>query len=115
MQFSLFIFVCGCIGAMAPEIVRLYKLRYRPPEFRKSYFLISIVFSVLGGFVAVILPATTPWGAFYAGVSLPIITSASFGKPPKYVQELALGTTSLRPSPRNWKEYLGVLFTKVER
>jgi hypothetical protein len=69
------VFGVGCIGAAAPEIVRLYKSRLEPATFPRSYYSISIVFFVLGGFVALILPATTVWGAFYVGVSLPSIIS----------------------------------------
>ena len=108
MLFGADIFICGCVGAAAPEIVRLYKLRHRPFTFPKSYFLISIFFFLLGGFVAVILPAITLWGAFYCGITLPSLISTFIGKPPRYIEELAEGAPS-RLAPTDWREYLGVL------
>ena len=74
-MFDLTIFGLGCVGAAAPEFVRLYKSRSKPVAFPPSYYLISILFFFLGGLVAVILPTSTPWGAFYAGISLPSIIS----------------------------------------
>lgn len=75
------IFVAGCVGASSPEILRLYKIRNRKLKFRKSYYVISVIFFLLGGFVALILPAVSLWGAFYAGLALPIIISGTLGKP----------------------------------
>jgi len=71
------IFLLGLVGALAPEVIRLYKLRSSRAAFSWSWFyvVISIVFGVLGGTVAVILPATTHLAAFYAGVSTPLIIS----------------------------------------
>ncbi len=53
------IFFIGCVGAIAPEILRLYKLR-NSLRFTWSwgYILISIVFVLLGGFVAYIFEAS---------------------------------------------------------
>jgi hypothetical protein len=73
-------FLLGAVGAAAPEILRLYELRSKPEQFRWSWAYLSFTapFLFLGGLVAVILPATTVWGAFYTGLSLPvIITSAA--------------------------------------
>ena len=69
-------FVIGCIGALAPECIRLYKLRFNP-NFRWSwgYLLLSIPFVLLGGFVAWILEPTSKYAAFYAGVSTPVIVT----------------------------------------
>ena len=112
MQFELMVFLCGTVGALSPEVVRLYKLRYKPLEFSRSYFFISLAFCLLGGFVALILQSTTLWGAFYTGLSLPLIVSTSIGKPPRYVQELAMGSAPTRPAPSSWREYLGVLYSR---
>lgn len=77
------IFVAGCIGAAAPEIVRLYKLRSRQvATVPRTYWLFSLLFFFLGGVVAILLPATTPWGALYIGISLPTLVSSWGGKPP---------------------------------
>lgn len=85
-EFSMWIFISGCIGALAPEIIRLYKARSNPKlKFSLNYLVISLLFLLLGGFVAWILPTSTLWGAFYAGVSLPIIIS-SIGKSKKSLE-----------------------------
>jgi hypothetical protein len=70
-------FGVGCIGAAAPEIVRLYNLRLKP-EFRWSwgYLLFSIPFILLGGFVSCLLEPTSKYAAFYAGISTPILISS---------------------------------------
>jgi hypothetical protein len=70
-------FGVGCIGAAAPEIVRLYNLRLKP-EFRWSwgYLLFSIPFILLGGFVACLLEPTSKYAAFYTGISTPILISS---------------------------------------
>ena len=75
-EFHLGIFTFGCIGALAPEIVRLYNLRTKP-HFVWSWFyvLISLLFALLGGILAWILPSTTYHGAFYTGVAAPIIVT----------------------------------------
>lgn len=76
------IFLLGCAGAMAPEIVRLYKLRENADQFNWSWFylIISFVFAALGGLLAWILPTTTYYGAFYAGVTTPIIVTTILKK-----------------------------------
>lgn len=77
------IFVLGCVGALAPEIVRLYNLRHDTGfNWRSFYVIISVFFMFLGGVIAWILPATTYWGAFYVGVSAPVIIS-NIGKTKK--------------------------------
>ena len=86
-EFSIWIFTAGLAGALAPEIIRLYKIKNNPELFKWSWFylIISLLFILLGGFVAWILPTTSLWGAFYAGVSLPIIIS-SIGKSKKLIE-----------------------------
>ncbi|UCE25075.1 MAG: hypothetical protein JSU74_03230 [Candidatus Zixiibacteriota bacterium] len=76
-DFILSFFILGCIGALAPEIVRLYRLRTKAEAFEWSWFylIISVLFSGLGGLIAWILPATTYYGAFYAGVTTPVIVT----------------------------------------
>jgi hypothetical protein len=77
------IFLFGCAGSLAPEVVRLYHLRTKgsAKDFSLFYILISIFYSLLGGCVAFILPAMNFYAAFYAGVSAPImITTAVKGK-----------------------------------
>ncbi len=70
-------FLIGCVGAIAPEILRLYRLR-NSLKFTWSwgYILISIVFVMLGGFVAYILEPSNNYAAFYSGVGFPFIINA---------------------------------------
>jgi hypothetical protein len=77
-------FLLGAAGAAAPEILRLYELRNHTEQFRWTwnYLFLTVPFLVLGGLVAVVLPATTVWGAFYSGLSLPVIISAAAKKAP---------------------------------
>jgi hypothetical protein len=74
---NILVFCLGCIGALAPEIVRLYELRFAPPKegFSSKYFIFSIMFSLLGGVVAVTLPSVTYHAALYAGVTTPTLLS----------------------------------------
>ena len=69
-------FLIGCIGALAPEIIRLYKLRSSPVvSWSWGYLLVSIPFVLLGGFMAYILEPTSNYAAFYTGVSTPFIVT----------------------------------------
>ncbi len=62
---------------IAPEILRLYKLRNSLRFIWSwSYVLISIVFVLLGGFVAYILEPSNNYAAFYSGVGTPFIINA---------------------------------------
>jgi hypothetical protein len=71
------VFGLGCAGAIAPEVVRLYKLRCKPlKKMPVSYYVISIIYAAFGGLVAVALPSVTVWAALYAGVTWPMLLSA---------------------------------------
>jgi hypothetical protein len=76
------VFLLGAVGALAPEILRLYALRTDRAAFQWSgfYLLISLLFAALGGVVALVLPATTPYAAFYAGVSAPTVVNTALKK-----------------------------------
>ena len=110
------IFVAGCVGAIAPEIVRLYRLRQsglgRIRHVRR-YGIVSILFVLLGGTAAVLLEATSLHAAFYMGLSLPAIVSAALGKnrsrhaPPSAEIERAADEIGHRIDLRT---YLGGLF-----
>ena len=73
------VFALGCAGSLAPEIVRLYQLRRKPPKevFTAWYYVISALMAFLGGGIALVLPAVTTWAAFYAGVTAPLIVSTA--------------------------------------
>lgn len=72
------IFLFGCAGAVAPELIRLYKLRVRADEisFRPSYFALMLPFMILGGVVAVVLDTSPIWSAFAAGAAVEYTVSA---------------------------------------
>ena len=72
------IFLLGMAGALAPEIVRLYGIRNAPERFTWSWFyaVVSVAFAGLGGLLAVVLPATTYWGAVYIGISTPVLVNS---------------------------------------
>lgn len=76
----LIVFALGMVGALAPEIVRLYSLRTKGESLTAFYFGISLLFAALGGLIAIVLPATTLWGAFYAGISAPVVVSTAIKK-----------------------------------
>lgn len=75
---SLQYFLFGCLGAIAPEILRLYRLRNNIKKFSWSwgYALVSLLFVVLGGSIALILEPRNAYTAFYSGVSTPFIINA---------------------------------------
>jgi len=79
------VFLLGCLGALAPEIVRLYELRWKLHEqkFSYIYFVISAMYADLGGALAVGLPAVSWYAAIYCGVTVPctISTMAKSRKP----------------------------------
>jgi hypothetical protein len=72
------VFLLGMVGALAPEIVRVYGLRqtWGKERFSLGYWIISAVYAALGGVLAVILPAVNLYAAFYAGVTTPVTISA---------------------------------------
>ena len=72
------VFGVGILGAIAPEIVRGFNLRFnRRIKWSWVYLIMSVPFALLGGVIALILPATTLWGAFYAGLSTPIVVNTA--------------------------------------
>src|SRR5215472_16672344 len=81
------IFAAGCVGAIAPEIVRLHRLsRNRgnifgaSGRYMRQYLIVSALFVVLGGIIALLLEASSLHAAFYMGVSLPALISAIGGQ-----------------------------------
>ncbi|GHF03702.1 hypothetical protein [Streptomyces morookaense] len=72
------IYSLGMVGALAPEIVRLYRLREKAGAVRWSWFFVgaSLAFAALGGLLALVLPATTLFGAIYIGASTPVLVNS---------------------------------------
>jgi hypothetical protein len=79
---SAVVYLLGMVGALAPEVVRLYSIRHDPARFRWSWFYlaVSLAFAALGGVIALVLPATTYWGALYVGVSTPVLVTSMVKK-----------------------------------
>ncbi len=72
------VFIAGFVGALAPEIVRLYELRQSPQTFQPWYYAISVVYALLGGYVATLLPGVADgplWWAFAVGAGLNAVVS----------------------------------------
>ena len=67
------VFIAGCIGAVAPELLRLYQIRLRARRivFSRFYYAISVLYVLLGGYVAAIFPSVdTPFLGMCIGVGL---------------------------------------------
>jgi|ERR1700722_13790825 len=69
------VFLLGSLGALLPEVLKLYAARSRPRKkpFPFSYYLISLVYASVGGVFAVVLPATSHLAAIYIGASWPVM------------------------------------------
>jgi hypothetical protein len=82
-------FLIGCVGAAAPEALRLYNLRSQP-IFRWSwgYLLFSIPFLIVGGFIAWVLEPSTRWAAFYSGLTAPVLLTTVLKDTAKAQKEL---------------------------
>lgn len=82
-------FWIGCIGAAAPEALRLYNLRSQP-VFRWSwgYLMFSIPFLIVGGFIAWVLEPSTRWAAFYSGLTAPVLLTTVLKDTAKAQKEL---------------------------
>jgi hypothetical protein len=89
------VFLLGVLGALAPEIYRLYRLRGRLHRmtFSGSFFVISILYALMGGVIALILPAVTYYGAFYAGITWPVAVSAALHHRPRADGSVALANS----------------------
>jgi hypothetical protein len=72
---GLLVFALGSFGALAPEIIRLYELRWKSVKFSCWYLFLSLLYAIVGGVVALILPSVNYYAAFYAGITAPITIS----------------------------------------
>jgi len=83
MKTSVFLFLCGLLGAALPELRILYRKRRVPPilKFPKYYFIILLLNSLVGGAITLIVPATTYLGALYIGANWPFFISGVVSKP----------------------------------
>lgn len=78
------IFFWGALGAVAPEIVILYRMRNRKYRVKNPAYYIGItaLFVIIGGFLAIGLQAANSIAAIYMGASWPANLGLYFGKPP---------------------------------
>jgi uncharacterized membrane protein YfcA len=112
------LFTAGCVGALAPELVRFYRLRHsellRIRHVRR-YVIVSVLFVALGGAVAVLLEASSLHAAFYMGISLPAIVSTVGGRnrSPRASTKVPVerGPDESR-APFGLRAYLGALFPR---
>jgi hypothetical protein len=108
LESELTIFLSGTLGAVAPEIYRLYKKRFRRVRFTSFYYAISILFALLGGTVATILPTTSPIAAFYAGLNTPFFISGVLGRVSAETRSDSVHAMIVRFA---WRDYLGLIFS----
>lgn len=98
MLSELDLFCWGCLGAAAPEILRLYKWGARwgkshrrfPPM---RYLLVLPFFIALGGTVAILLEGNSRHAAFYMGLAMPLVISVAAHKPMRRLQRNTAGKT----------------------
>jgi hypothetical protein len=65
-------FLWGCLGAIAPEIVRWYRIsRHAAPDEwkRASYWVATLGYVALGGLFATLIAQPNGYAAFVAGLS----------------------------------------------
>jgi hypothetical protein len=119
-------FWIGCIGAAAPEALRLYNLRSQP-VFRWSwgYLMFSIPFLIVGGFIAWVLEPSTRWAAFYSGLTAPVLLTTVLKDTAKAQKELEEAEKErdkiqqereeLQASNKKFKQTIEELKRKLER
>jgi hypothetical protein len=72
-------FAAGAIGAIAPEIVRLYRIASGGgpiPKFTFAYYPLSVLVIVLGGGLALMVGDPNLLKCFGVGVATPFIVSS---------------------------------------
>lgn len=96
-------FVIGAVGGLAPEIVRLYEIARQGGQFRIStfYVVMSLIFAALAGLVALLLPSTNALGAFYAGISTPVLINTALKKGRAAVQRRKATKSGAGAMPRS--------------
>jgi hypothetical protein len=106
--FDIGVFILGCVGAAAPEIVRVYRTKSSNFNISLRNAFVSIIFFLLGGTVAIVLQSPNLYSAFYSGIATPIIVSKigeqSPTLPPKEPIAPAPSSISLSPLESQEKE-----------
>ena len=80
-------FLWGVLGAVAPEIVRIYRIttgvsKGRLPIFGRPYFVISLAYAVLSGLIVLASGKTSPVECLWIGASIPAIISHVLARHP---------------------------------
>ena len=80
-------FLWGTLGAVAPEIIRIYRIttgvsQARLPAFGLQYFLVSVAYVVMSGFIVLASGKTSPLECIWIGVSVPAIISTVLRRNP---------------------------------
>jgi regulator of replication initiation timing len=90
-------FWVGCIGALAPEALRLYKLRTNAVfKWNPSYLICTLPFVVVGGFIASLSEPTAEWSAFYSGLCAPVLINTAAKDAAKVEKELVTTRTEIK-------------------
>lgn len=76
------IFLLGALGTAAPEIVRHVSIARNGDEFTWSWYLLiaSLVYALLGGVLAYILPSANALAALYNGASTDVLINRAIAK-----------------------------------
>ena len=103
---DILVFGLGCTGALAPEIVRLYRLRTRihKMKFSYGYFLITGCYVVLAGVLAYVLHSGTRLGALYDGITMPVMISMP-GRWRAHARDAAPIQAAEPPEPTKWQRF----------
>ena len=103
----------GTLGAVAPEIVSLYRNKWnlRKVSFSYKYIIISILYALLGGLVAACFKPNTWYQAFYIGFAWPYMVSGNINRKPTPSRFLQTNQNIIRASdpstrPVGWMEVI---------
>lgn len=90
-------FWVGCIGALAPEALRLYNLRTNAVfKWNPGYLLCTLPLVLTGGFIASLSEPTVVWSAFYSGLCAPVLITTAAKDAAKVEKELVTTRTEVQ-------------------
>ena len=97
MEWSWARFLLGAIGALAPEVVRIYRIESGGTSgtlarFGRYYYAISLLFAGFAGVFAVAWGEGAPFKSIWVGASFPTIVSTLASQVPPF----GSGTSQLR-------------------
>jgi len=113
MMWDWYIFLWGCIGALAPEVARIYKRRQKKILVKNLwlYIIASILFIGLGGILANLLNAQSWLSSFYIGICWPSIVTVAGQKKPEDLRSLSPGQITQPNVISSFREYLWILIS----